>query len=587
MNRLLATVCDQRMDERPWFKNWPEGVPRRLDYPRTSLDALLREASKNHPESPATNFNGRVISYAKLDSMADSFAAGLQMIRLGKGTKVSLLMTNCPQAIIACFGILRAGGVIVPADPLQSPSELIALYSDTGTELVVVLDYLLGKVLRIKDSTQLKGFIATDMAEWLPPEEKQSFQLKKATYREMMGAGAEVVVPKTPWTHSFEEMTAAAGARPIDAGVTPDDIAVLQPTGGTTGTPKCAMLTHANLIANACQAAAWLSDAKPGGEVFLSVTPFWHSYGLTTAVLAPVRLAAAMVMRLNHTATVTNSELAQMTKATVFPGVPAHFAAIVKDPGSRKHDMRSIRVCISGSAPLPPKVRKDFEEITGVHLVQGYGLTEASPVTHCNPFSGLAKDCIGIPYPDTDAKIVDQETGLVDVPLGEPGELAVSGPQVMKGYYNNPDETANVMRGGWLLTGDIARMDEDGYFHVVDRKKDMLICSGLKIYPRELEEVICKHPAVEECAVVGAPDEMKGTVPVAFIVLKRGMEEAYKEVIAFCDARVATWKRPMSYSFILALPKTPVGKVMKRALQDRAIMTRAKQGGTSSSRSSR
>lgn len=519
--------------------------------------------------------------------MVDIFAAGLQAIDVAKGDKVSPLMTNCPQAVITYLGVLRAGGVVVQADPMQSQSELAALYKDTGTETVVTLDFLLGKVLRIKDDTRLSDIVMTDAAEWLPPMERPLFQQKKKALGARLGGGAEVVVPRESWMHSFEEMTLGSPHHPANVGVTHDDVAVLQFTGGTTGTPKCAMLTHANLMANACQTAAWLPDAKPGKEVFLSLVPFSHSYGLTTAMLAPIRLAATMVMRLNHTVSVTTSELAHATKATIFPGVPAHFEAIVRNPEARLHDIRSIRVCISGSAPLPQDVRKRFEEITGVHLVEGYGLTEASPVTHCNPFFGLAKDCIGIPYPDTDAKIVDIETGLAEMPVGEVGELAVSGPQVMRGYFNKPDETAMAMRGNFLLTGDIAVMDADGYFHIVDRKKDMLICGGLKVYPREVELVILEHPAVAECAVVGILDELRGTVPIAFVVLKKGSEDADDEVIAFTDGRVAVWKRPMGYSFVPALPKTPVGKVLKRDLRERAIRSRTTQGGTSPSRSTR
>ena len=517
--------------------------------------------------------------------MVDSFATGLQGIDVAKGDKVSPLMTNCPQAVITYLGVLRAGGIVVQADPMQSQNELAALYNDTSTETVVILDFLLGKVLGIKDDTRLSNIVMTDAAEWLPPMERPPFQETKKALGARLGGGVDFVVPRESWMHRFEEMTLGPPRHPKNVGAAHDDVAVLQSTGGTTGTPKCAMLTHANLMANACQTAAWLPDAKPGNEVFLSLVPFSHSYGLTTAMLTPIRLAAAMVMRLNHAVNVTTSELAQAVKATIFPGVPAHFEAIVRNPKARLHDIRSIRVCISGSAPLQPDVRKRFEEITGVHLVEGYGLTEASPVTHCNPFFGLAKDCIGIPYPDTDAKIVDIETGLVEMHVGEVGELAVRGPQVMKGYFNNPGETALVMRGDWLLTGDIGVMDADGYFHIVDRKKDMLICGGLKVYPREIEKIILENPAAEECAVVGIPDELRGAVPIAFVVLRKGSEDAGDEVIAFTDGRIAVWKRPRGYYFVPALPKTPVGKVLKRDLQAQAIRSRTTQGGTSPSRS--
>jgi long-chain acyl-CoA synthetase len=575
------------MMERPWFKHWPEGVPRNLTYPKGTLDTLLRSAAKDYPDCPATDFNGEIITYGRLDSMVDSFAGGLQAIGVVKGDRVSPLMTNCPQAVLTYFGVLRAGGIVVQADPMLSRSELVALYNSTGTKTVVTLDFLMGKVLRIRDEACLSSIVITDAAKWLPRMEQPLFQEKKKLLGERLGGGADIVIPREPWMYSLEEMMHGTPRHPVNVGAKHDDVAVLQFTGGTTGTPKCAMLTHENLTANACQTAAWLPDARLGKEVFLSLVPFSHSYGLTTAMLAPIRLAALMVMRLNHTVSVSTGELAEATGATIFPGVPAHFEAFVRNPAARSDDISSIRVCISGSAPLPPDVRRRFEEITGVHLVEGYGLTEASPVTHCNPFFGLAKDCIGIPYPDTDAKIVDVEIGLAEMPVGEVGELAVRGPQVMKGYFNKPDETALVKRGDWLLTGDIALMDADGYFHVIDRKKDMLICGGLKVYPRELEKVILEHSAVEECAVVGIPDLQRGAVPVAFVVLKKGSEDLDDEVITFTDERVAVWKRPIYYSFLLALPKTPAGKVLKTNLREQVIRSRTMRGGTSQSHSVR
>ncbi|RLC69430.1 MAG: long-chain fatty acid--CoA ligase, partial [Chloroflexi bacterium] len=348
--------------------------------------------------------------------------------------------------------------------------------------------------------------------------------------------------------------------------------------GGTTGVPKGAMLTHKNMLANAIQVRHWLVDAKEGGEVMLSVLPFFHVYGMTVCMNMAIYIGSAMVL-LPQFKVKEVLEAINKYKPTLFPGVATMYVAINTYPEVSKYDISSIRACIAGAMPLPYEVWTKFEEITGGKLVEGYGLTEASPVTHCNPIYGLRKPCIGLPFPDTEAKIVDLETGEKELPIGEIGELAVRGPQVMKGYWNMPEETKMVLKpDGWLLTGDIAKMDEDGYFYIVDRKKDMILSGGYNIYPREIEEVLYAHPKVKEVAAVGVPDEYKGEVPKVFIVLKEGETATEEEIIAYCKENLAKYKIPKYVEFRKELPKTMVGKILRRVLAEEEKKKMAKAG---------
>jgi len=348
-------------------------------------------------------------------------------------------------------------------------------------------------------------------------------------------------------------------------------VAVLQYTGGTTGTPKGAMLTHRNLVANAAQCAAWFVTGAHGPERVLGAIPLFHVYGLTAVMLLSIVKGGEVILYPNPRDIGAILKLIDKTKPSLFPGVPTMYIAILRHPNLAKYDLRSVRVCVSGAAPLPNEVRKQFEAATGGRIVEGYGLTEASPVTHCNPINGIVKECIGIPFPDTDAKLVDPEDASREVPPGEIGELAVRGPQVMKGYWNHPEETAAVLRSGWLLTGDIAKMDEDGYFSIVDRKKDLILCSGYNVYPREVEEVLFMHPAVAEAAAIGVPDAYRGESVKAFVVLKGGAHATEGEIVAFCKERLAAFKVPKAVEFTTDLPKSLVGKVLRRELREREL----------------
>ncbi|TLZ55432.1 MAG: long-chain fatty acid--CoA ligase, partial [Methanobacteriota archaeon] len=371
-----------------------------------------------------------------------------------------------------------------------------------------------------------------------------------------------------PWVHGFQDLLTSEplDAEPADL----NDVAVLQYTGGTTGTPKGAMLTHRNLVVNATQLIAWMPGLKNAEEKFLCAIPFFHVYGLTVALLGPMTIGATMIIHPNPREIEPIMKLITKTKPAIFPGVPTMYVAIVNHKNVSKYDLKSIRACVSGAAPLPAEVRRKFETITGGKLVEGYGLTEASPVTHCNPIFGDSREGIGMPLPDTDAKLVDVETGTREVGLGESGELAIRGPQVMKGYWNRPEETARVItRDGWLLTGDVAVMDADGRFKIVDRKKDMIIASGYNVYPREVEDVLFEHPAVKQAAVIGIPDAYRGESVKAFVVLKDGATATDAEIVAFCKEKLAPFKVPKKVEFVKELPMTVVGKVLRRALREK------------------
>ncbi len=547
--------------DRPWFKHWPEGVAKTIDYPRMGVPALLARAAKEHPDAVATRFYGREMTYRELDAAASRFAGGLRRIGVKPGDRVSVLMPNCPQFVVAFFGVIRAGGVVVQTNPLYTPRELAEMYNDSGVETVVCVDLYFKNVAKARESTGVKRVVVTDIKEYLPGLLAALYPIKKKKDH------GKIVIPQAPWVHGFQDLLASEpfSREPEDL----DSVAVLQYTGGTTGTPKGAMLTHRNLVVNAHQAIAWFPGLAPGRERFLCAIPFFHVYGLTTALLGPIVIAAAMVIHPNPREIEPIMKLITKTRPTIFPGVPTMYVAMVNHPKISKYDLKSVRACIAGAAPLPPEVRRKFEAITGGKLVEGYGLTEASPVTHANPIFGMYKEGIGIPFPDTDAKVVDIDTGARDLAVGEAGELAIKGPQVMKGYWNKPEETAKVItRDGWLLTGDIAVMDEDGYFRIVDRKKDMILCSGYNVYPREVEDVLFTHPAVKEAAVIGVPDPYRGETVKAFLILKDGAAATDRDIVAFCKERLAPFKVPRQIEFVKELPKTMVGKVLRRKLRE-------------------
>ncbi len=553
------------MEEKPWFKSWPDGVPKSIAYPEKALHLFLEEAAHKYPEHAAMIFYGKTTTYSELLQQSKSFAAALQSLGVKKGDRVALYLFNIPQYVVAFFGTLMAGAVAVQTNPLYTPRELEEQMNDAGAETIVAVDFLFPNIEKIRSKTALKNVIVADVKDALKFPLSALYPIKKKK------DGHSVKIPQQPWIRLFKDLVTTDASKMRRVPVKPkEDVAVLQYTGGTTGIPKGAMLTHYNLVANAMQSGSLLPGVQKGQEIFLSAIPFFHVYGLTTAMLAAISLAATMVVHPNPREIDTLVKLINKNRPTIFPGVPALYIAIINHPKIKKMDITSIKACISGSAPLPLTVKKQFDKLTGGKLVEGYGLTEASPVTHCNPLYGIVKECIGIPIPDTDSKVVDLEQGTKELGLLEAGELVITGPQIMKGYWNKPEETATTLRNGWLHTGDIAYMDEDGYFHIVDRKKDMVIVSGYNVYPREVEDVLYKHPAVKEAAVIGAPDEKRGEIVKAFIVLKEGKTATLDEIRAFCKESLAPYKVPRAIEFRKELPKTAVGKILRRELKAEA-----------------
>ncbi len=556
--------------ERPWYRHWPTGVPKTIEYPRIPVERMLRETAEGHGDALATVFYGARLTYHEIDDAADRFAAALRRLGVRRGDRVGIILPNSPAFIIAFFGIQRAGAIVVQTNPLYTARELAHLYSDAGASAVVCLDLFLPTVLKAKAETPVRDVIVADLKDFLPAPLSTLYPLRRRG--ELKEAGHwPLVIPKEPWLHRMRDMLETPGepgAEPHN--VEPDDVAVLQYTGGTTGTPKGAMLTHRTLVSNAYQCASWVPGTRPASERTLIAIPMFHIYGLMAGLMVAVRLASAMLLvpdprDLTHLLKVIDRE-----HPTLFPAVPTLYVALMGHPRLSKANMRGINACLSGAAPLPVEVRRRWESLTGGKLVEGYGLTEASTVVTANPLTtdGLVKEGVGIPFPDTDVRIVDLDAGTRDMPMGEAGELIVRGPQVMKGYWNQPEETATTLRDGWLHTGDIARMDEDGYLYIIERKKDMIIASGFNVYPREVEEVLYMHPSVLEAAVIGTPDPYRGETVKAFVALKPGTTATEQEIIAFCRERLAAYRVPRQVEFRSDLPKSQIGKVLRRALRD-------------------
>lgn len=543
--------------EKIWLKHYPAKVPQTIDYPAVPIFRFLEDSAKNYPDAVATIFMGAKLTYRQLLEQVNKFACGLSSLGIKKGDRVALFFPNCPESIIAFFATLKIGAVVVQNNPLYVERELKYQIENSGSETLITLDLklLYPKIENIRKETHLKNIIVSSLTEYLPFPLSALYPLAKR----------KDIAKVAPDTIKFQDLM-KKGDTPPTVNVSPDEVALLQYTGGTTGVSKGVMLTHRNLVANALQCKAWFPHVEVGKECLLAVLPFFHSFGLTVSMNFPIYVASSMIL----VPKVDIKEvlgLIQKYKPTLFPGVPTMYVAINNHPDVAKYDLSSIKYCISGAAPLPVEVLQKFEKLTGGKLREGYGLTESSPVTHSNPLEGLVKPgSIGIPFPDTECKITDNETGKKELKLGEIGELCVKGPQIMKGYWNMPDETAIALRDGWLYTGDMAKADEDGYFFIVDRKKDMIIAGGFNIYPREIEEILYEYPKVKEAVVAGIPDPYRGETVKAYIILKDGETATEQEIIEFCKKNLAKYKVPTAVEFRKELPKTLVGKILRRAL---------------------
>ena len=535
-------------NDSPWFNCWPAGVPKHIKYPLFPLQSILKKTAQAYPEKTAIAYNEREITYSQLEALSNKFAASLIKLKVEKSDRVALFLPNTPQFIIAYFGALTAGAIVTTISPLHREREVEHQLVDSGAKTIVTLDSTLPIVQKVKQKTRLRNVITTSLQDY--------------------NSQPETSTPKLN-TLSFKTLIDDTTEKPPKIQLNPaKDLAALQYTGGTTGTSKAAMLTHTNLLSNAIAFAAWIKGT-PTQETFLTALPLFHIYGMTTSMTVPISLAAKMILIPKFDPPKILQTI-QNQKVTVFCGVPTMYSTLITNPELSKYDLTSIRVCISGASPLPPQVQKQFMDITGGFLAEGYGLTEASPVTHCTPVDKSMRTVkvgsIGLPLPDTQARIIDLETGK-PLDAGKVGELAVRGPQVMKGYWNKPQETALVMHEGWLLTGDMARMDSDGYFYITDRKKDLIKYKDYSVYPREIEDVLYEHPAVKLCAVVGKPDPAVGEIPKAYIVLKNGEFVSEKELMTFANNKIAPYKALREIEFKHELPMSNAGKVLKRQLK--------------------
>ena len=579
--QLEPHVSEQPIDRdeafvmtRPWIRHYEQGVPAQLEIPDQPLTWLLDRTASRYPGRTALIYYGTRLSYAQLAHHAQRFASALQRLGMHKGDRVAIALPNIPQFPIAFYGALLAGAVVVPTNPLYTEREMQHQLADSGARVLVMLDTFYPLVRAVRQQTALEYIILTSPADFMPPLLRALSPLSQRrtqspepplTRKEWHDDQTLHVMHTLLESHPGGDRAVFSPLEPVQA----SDLAVLQYTGGTTGLSKGAMLSHRNLLANAMQTRAWIPQAHEGEEVVLCVAPFFHAYGLTVGMNFPLLAAASMVL-------VPRFKAKEVVKAirryhpTIFPGMPTMYLAVMREAGQHPEALRSIKYCISGAAPLPAPVRSEFEALTGGRLVEGYGLSEASPVTHCNP---LTEQCrtgsIGLPLHGVEAAILHQETGE-PVPIGEVGELVVRGPNIMQGYWNRPEETRQTFRQDWMRTGDLGKMDADGYFSIVERVKDVIIASGLKVYPREVEEVLFGHPAVAEVAVAGAPDAYRGETVAAFVVLKPGMEaseETRRELLEYCRQELAAYKVPTILEFRASLPKSLIGKVLRRELR--------------------
>ena len=545
----------------PWLGHYEPGVPPTLEYPALPLHGLLEQTAARYPQRTATIFFGAQLTYRALNAAANRFAHALLGFGLKRGDRVALMLPNCPQFLIAFYGTLKAGGVVTAVNPLYTPRELEHQLNDAGVETLVTLTKFYPTVEAVRAKTALQRVIVTNIKEAFPAALRLLFTVFKERKE-----GHRVRLRGAAATYLLRDVLSAQ--RTADApgiAVDPGDTALLQYTGGTTGTPKGAMLKHAGLVANTLQIRAWLADFQDAAETMLLPLPLFHIFGMGACMSLMVHGAGTMILLPQFR---TGDVLQAMSKhrATLFPGVPSMYVALNNSPELRRVNLKSLRHCFSGAAPLPQEVRRRFEAHIGGHLVEGYGMTEANACV-INPLRGTRKPgSIGIPIPDVEARIVDLATGTRTLPPGEVGELAVRCAQQMQGYWHKPDETAQVLRDGWVYTGDIARMDAEGFFYLVDRKKEMILSGGFNVYPRDVEEVLYMHSQVQEAAVIGTPDTFLGECVKAFVVPRDGVSPTPDEIIEFCRQHLVAYKVPKQVEFRASLPKTLVGKVLRRVL---------------------
>ncbi|OZU89782.1 long-chain fatty acid--CoA ligase [Virgibacillus indicus] len=550
-------------NEKMWHTHYPSEIPTSITYDRKPLHAYLDASAERYGEKKALYFMGKEMSFRQLQSEARKMARYMQSLGLKKGDKVAIMLPNCPQGVISYYAALMSGAIVVQTNPLYTERELEYQLKDSDAKVIVCLDILLPRVTNVRGNTSVQHTIVTGIKDYLPFPKNLIYPFIQKKQYNMV-----VKVEQSEETHVWNKMIEQSSEDYQQVDVNPEkDLALLQYTGGTTGFPKGVMLTHYNLVANVQMCKAWLYKTKEAQEVVLGVLPFFHVYGMTTVMNMSIMQGNKMILMPKFDAEDVLKTIHKQ-KPTLFPGAPTIYIGLLNHPDLSKYDLSSIEACISGSAPLPAEVQESFEKVTGGKLVEGYGLTETSPVTHANfVWANRINGSIGVPWPDTDSKIFKMETAE-EAEVGEVGEIAVKGPQIMQGYWNNQEETDNVLKDGWLFTGDLGYMDENGYFYVVDRKKDMIIAGGYNIYPREVEEVLYEHEAVLETVVAGIPDPYRGETVKAYVVLKEGHSISEDELNTYCRKHLAAYKVPRIYEFRDELPKTAVGKILRRKLVD-------------------
>ena len=554
------------MEERRWHRFYDEGVPASIDFDNAPLPRFLERSAAEHGDATALVFANRRLSYRQFKKEVDQFMTALAALGVEKGTKVAIQLPNLPQTAIAYYATLSLGAQAVMTNPLYVEREIEHQWNDAGCSVAVVADYLFEeRVKGIRDKLPVKSYIITSIPDYL------RFPLNLLARLKLKRADPPLVAKVEPGDgiHFMSELIKTTAPDPPKVNIAMDDIAVIQYTGGTTGVSKGAMLTHRNLSYNVQQLAAWFPGGRRGEGVVLAALPYFHVFGMTISMNYPVYVAAAMVLVPNP------RDIPQMAKniakhrVALFPAVPAMLNAINNTPGVGALDFTSLTCCFSGGAPLTTDVLEEFEKLTEARILEGYGLTETSPVTHVNPLHGKRKiGSIGVAIPETDFKIVGLEDGITEMPRGQEGELIIKGPQVMKGYWKRPDATADVIRDGWLHTGDIAVADEEGYTFIVGRKKDMILASGYNVYPDEVDDVLMAHPAVLEAATIGVPDEKRGETVKSFIVLKDGQAATAEELKEYCRKELAAYKIPRQIEFRDELPKSTVLKILRRELRE-------------------
>ena len=545
------------MEERPWTRHYDYWVPPHMNYPRRPLYEILRTTAVEAPDKPATWCLGATLTFSEIKEQVDRFAGALAGLGVAQRDRVGIMLPNCPQYAIGIFAILRLGAVVVNINPTYTPREVEVLARDSGIRVLLTLDVLAAAALPLIGTSALETIVITSIAEY----------------------GRAGVPPQTvPGTLRFTDLLAGSADPDLPRVIVDpeNDLAVLQYTGGTTGAPKAAMLTHYNIFANVIQSQVWMTDTVRRGEYrFLMVIPYFHIYGLTVGLMMGTWMGALQILIPKYDVEAVLAAIRDF-RPTYFPAVPTIYVSLLHHPRLKEFRPEGVKTYNSGSAPLPLEIIEKFERATGVTLNEGYGLSEASPVTHSTPSLGRRKPgSIGLPLPDTDVKIVDVDTGTRELRVGEAGELCISGPQVMRGYWNQPEDTALALRRHsdgrqWLHTGDVARLDEDGFTYIVQRKKDMIIVDGLKVYPSEVEGVLYAHPAVMEAAVVGVPHAYHGEVVKACVVLKASASATASELREHCARSLAAFKTPCEIDIRASLPKSTVGKVLYRSLREEA-----------------